>query len=107
MNQMFCSLQQIIAQTEDKPLFVASNVEPDDVTRGKKKLYIIKFNLISLEAAASNKKTPTTTQLHKNLCVFNSDGEAERSAKLTDVNIDEEKSIRLDQAERTTCQQEA
>lgn len=48
----------------------------------------------------------TTTQLHKNLCVFNSDGEAERSATLTDVKIGEEKSIRLDQAECDTCQQE-
>lgn len=46
MNPMFSSLQQIIAQTEDKPLFVTSNVELDAATCSEK-LYIIKLNLIS------------------------------------------------------------
>lgn len=73
----------------------------------QKKLHFLKLNLISLEATTTKKKEEekAPTQLHKNLCVFNSNGEAERSAKLTDVKIGEEKSIRLDQAERATCQQ--
>lgn len=69
MNQMFCSLRRIIAQMEDKPLFVACNVKCGNTCQ-KTSLFKIELNQFGGDNYQKKQKKKKHQPSYIRICVF-------------------------------------
>lgn len=95
MNQMFVS--SLIVQKKETLIGCFTTFNPKAPIGTKESDFPIKIYQFRGDNTQKEKQ-PTVTW--DSVC-FNRDGESERLAKLSDVKISEEKSMGLDQAERT------